>query len=150
MKEDFKVKGKMTFAVNGKVVREIDNLVVTTGKAGLASRLNGAGAEAAFTYLAVGIGTTPAAAGDTALESEITDSGLARASATASRVTTTTANDTARLVYTWTVATNNKAVTEAGALNAASTGTLLGRQVFSAINLVPTDTLQLTYDFIIS
>ncbi len=124
----------------------VKNLVTTAGKGGVASRINGAGAEAAFTYLAVGTGTTAPAAGDTTLQTEITDSGLARAAATASRVTTTTTNDTAQLDYTWSV-TGTKAVTEAGALNAASSGVLLGRQTFSAVNVVNGDTLQVTYKF---
>lgn len=126
--------------------KTVANLVTSAGLAGVASRINGDGSEAAFTYLAVGIGTTAAAAGDTALESEIVDSGMERAAATASRVTTDVANDTAQLVKSWSV-TGTKAVTECGALNAASTGTLLGRQVFSAINVVSGDTLQITYKF---
>ena len=112
----------------------------------MASRCNGSGGEAAFTYLAVGIGTTAPAAGNTALETEITDSGLARASATVSRVTTTVSNDTAQLDKTWNV-TGTKAVTEAGAFNAASSGTLLGRQTFSAVNVANGDTLQVIYKF---
>lgn len=127
----------------------IKNLVTNTGFAGVASRINGAGSEAAFTYLGVGIGTTGAAAGDTTLESEIVDSGLARASATASRVTTAQTNDTAQLSKTFSV-TGTKAVTECGALNAASNGVLLGRQVFSAINVVNGDSLQMTYKFQVS
>lgn len=126
--------------------KTLANLIPTAGKAGVASRINGDGGEAAFTYLAVGTGTTAAAAGDTALETEIVDSGLARAAATASRVTTDVTNDTAQLVKSWSVS-GTKAVTECGALNAASNGTLLGRQVFSAINVVSGDTLQVTYKF---
>jgi hypothetical protein len=127
-----------------KGVRIIRNLIVSAGKAGMASRLNGSGGEAAFTYLAVGTGTTSPAAGNTALEAEIVDSGLARVNATASRVTTSVANDTARLTTTFTV-TGTKAVTEAGILNASSSGTLLCRQVFSAVNVINGDSLQLTY-----
>ena len=122
------------------------NLVVNAGKAGMASRCNGAGGEAAFTYLAVGTGTTAPAAGDTALQTEITDSGLARASATVSRVTTSVTNDTAQLDTTWNV-TGTKAVTEAGAFNAASAGTMLGRQTFSAVNVSNGDTLEVIYKF---
>jgi len=122
------------------------NLVVNAGKAGMASRCNGSGGEAAFTYLAVGTGTTAPAAGNTALEAEIIDSGLARAAATVSRVTTSVTNDTAQLDNTWNV-TGTKAVTEAGALNAASVGTLLGRQTFSAVNVANGDTLQVIYKF---
>jgi len=122
------------------------NLVVTAGKAGLASRLNGDGAEAVFNYLAVGIDNTAAAAGNTALGSEIVDSGLERAAASVSRVTTSTANDTARLQKSWSV-TGTKAVVEIGAFNAGSGGTMLGRTVFSAINVSNGFTLIATYDF---
>ena len=122
------------------------NLVVNAGLAGMASRCNGAGAEAAFTYLAVGTGTTAPAAGNTTLEAEIVDSGLARAVATCTRVTTTVTNDTAQLDKTWNV-TGTKAVTEAGALNAAAAGVLLGRQTFSAVNVANGDTLQVIYKF---
>lgn len=127
-----------------KVVHK--NLVTNAGFAGLASRLNGAGSEAAFTYLAVGTGTTAAAASDTTLETELASSGLSRAAATATRVTTTETNDTAQLDNSFSV-TGTQAVTECGAFNAASSGVLLGRQVFSAINVENGDTLQITYKF---
>jgi len=125
-------------------MRMIANLVVDAGKAGVASRINGAGGEAAFTYIAVGTGTTAAAAGNTTLETEITDSGLARANSTASRVTTDVTNDTAQDQYTFSV-TGTKAVTESGVLNASSAGTLLCRQTFSAVNVVNGDSLQVTW-----
>jgi len=124
----------------------ISNLTTTAGKGGVASRINGSGAEAAFVYIAVGTGTTAANIADTTLEAEIVDSGLARASATASRVTTDTTNDTAQLVYTFSVS-GTKAVTESGVLNASSNGVLLARQVFSAINVVSGDSLQVTWKF---
>ena len=126
--------------------KQISNLVTNAGMAGVASRINGDGAEAAFTYIAIGIGTTAANATDTTLVSEITTVGGARASATASRVLTDVANDTAQLVHTFNF-TGSLAVTESGALNAASTGTLLARQVFSAINVASGDSLQITWKF---
>lgn len=125
------------------------NLVTTVGKAAIASRFNGSGSEPAFTYIALGIGTTAAAVGDTTLQTEITDSGLTRQSATVSRTTTTVTNDTARLTYTWT-ASGTKAVTESGCLNAASSGVLANRQVFSAVNLVSGNSFQATHDFAFS
>lgn len=131
--------------------KKISNLVVSAGKAGMASRLNGDGAEAAFTYIALGTGTTAAAAGNTTLETETSASGLARAAGTASRVTTSVTNDTARLAKTFTNASGgNVAVTESGVLNAASTGTLLSRQVFSAVNVANGDSLAITWNFQIS
>lgn len=120
------------------------NLITSAGKAGVASRINGSGSEAAFTYIEVGVGTTAANVADTTLETAITDSGLARAAATASRVTTTVTNDTAQLVYSFSVS-GTKAVTESGVFNASSSGVLLCRQVFSAINVVSGDSLQITW-----
>lgn len=122
------------------------NLVVSAGSAGVASRINGAGAEAAFTFIAVGTGTTSPVAGDTTLETETTTDGLARAAATASRITTDVTNDTARLNKQFSV-TGSVAVTESGVLNAASAGTLLARQTFSAVNVANGDTLDVTWDF---
>lgn len=133
--------------LTGSYVSELKvcNLVTNAGKAGVASRINGAGSEAAFTYIAIGIGTTAAAAGDTALQTEITTNGGQRAAATASRTTTDVTNDTARLVLTFNF-TGSFAVTEAGALNASSSGVLLNRQVFSAVNVASGDSLQITID----
>ena len=124
----------------------ISNLTTTTGKAGIASRINGDGAEAAFTYIAVGTGVTAADVADTTLQTETAVSGLSRAAATASRVTTDTTNDTAQLAKTFSV-TGTVAVTESGVLNAASVGVLLARQVFSAINVVNGDSLTITWKF---
>ena len=104
--------------------KQIRNIITNAGFAGSAGRLMGSGAPAAFTYIAVGTGTTSAAAGDTALQTETTTSGLGRANSTASLVTTTQTNDTAQLTNTFSV-TGTVAVTEFGILNAASTGTLL-------------------------
>lgn len=120
------------------------NGIPSAGKAGIASRINGSGSEAAATYIAVGTGTNAFAAGDTALQTELASSGLSRANGTASRVTTSVTNDTAQVTYTFTV-TGTQAVTEAGLLNAASTGTLFARQTFSAINVVNGDSLQITW-----
>ena len=120
------------------------NLVTNAGFAGAAGRLMGSGAPAAFTYIAVGTGTTAAAVTDTALQTETTTSGLARANGTVSLVTTTVTNDTAQVTNTFSV-TGTVAVTESGVLNAASAGTLLTHQVFSAINVASGDSLQVTW-----
>ncbi len=124
---------------------KMSNLITNAGMAGVASRINGDGSEAIFNYIAIGTGTTAAAATDTALETEITTGGGARAAATVSRTTTDVTNDTARAVHTFNF-TSSFAVTEAGVLNAASSGVLLNRQVFSAVNVVNGDSLQVTVD----
>ncbi len=124
--------------------KKVSNLVTNAGKAGDAARLM-ASAVAAFTYIALGIGTTAAAATDTALGSEITTGGLARTTGTVGSKTTTVTNDTATLTNTFT-ASGSFAVTESGVLNAASGGTLLAHQVFSAINVVSGNNLQIEWD----
>lgn len=98
----------------------------------------------AFDYIGVGTGTTAATFTNTTLVTEITNSGLARAATTGTLVTTTVANDTAQFVKSFSV-TASQAVTESAVFNAASSGTMLCRQTFSAINVVSGDTLQITW-----
>lgn len=120
------------------------NLVVTKGKEVTAKQLGGT-TTAPVTAIAIGIGTTAAAAGDTALESEITTNGGQRGAATVTNVTTTTANDTEQWAKTFTF-TGSFAVTEEGLLdNNTSGGNLLARNVFAAINVVSGDTLAITH-----
>jgi hypothetical protein len=124
----------------------VSNLITTVGVGGIAARINGAGSPNAFTYIAIGTGTGAAADADTVLGAEITQSGGARASATCTVVTTDTAGDTAQLVQTFSFTTGASfAVTESGVLNNSSAGTLLARQVFSAINVASGDSLQITW-----
>lgn len=121
-----------------------NNLVTTRGKQGAVELINGVTATA-FTAIAIGIGTNAAAAGDTALQSESTTGGTARGAATTSSVTTTTTSDTAQWVKTFTI-TNTFAITEEGLFdNNASGGNMLARQVFSAVNVVNGDSLQITH-----
>lgn len=101
----------------------IKNIMTNAGKAQIAL-LAGDATATPFTYLAVGTSSTAVAAADTALNAEITDSGLARAAATVTRVTTTVTNDTLNLNYEWTVSAT-KTVEEVGIFNASSGGTLL-------------------------
>jgi hypothetical protein len=128
----------------------IANLITTTGKAAAASRINGSGAEALFDKIGVGTGTTAANVADTTLETEKASDGTAASgvhvisAATATRVTTTVTNDTAQLVGTVNF-TATLAVTESGLFNAATNGVLLARQVFSAVNVITGDSIQLTW-----
>jgi hypothetical protein len=144
IKGSFEVKLKRAGVVIEK--REVENTITTVGLAEIANLAGNVATPTAFTYLALGIGTNASAISDTQLQSEITDTGLARHSATVSRVTTTGANDTLQLAYTWT-ATGSKAVTEVGTFNNSTGGTLLGRQVFSAVNTANGDTFSITYKF---
>jgi len=92
--------------------------ITNAGKARIAVRI---GTDTI--YLATGTGTSAFSAASTALTSEITDSGLARATPTVTYTTTTVTNDTVNCVKVWTVSTA-KTVGEIGMLNAAASGTL--------------------------
>lgn len=123
----------------------VDNLVTTRGKRVIAEQLNGV-TTAPVTAIALGTGTTAAAAGDTALQTEITTNGGQRGAATTSNQTTSTTGDTARWVKTFSF-TGSFAVTEEGLFdNNSSGGNMLARQVFSAVNVVNGDSLQITHN----
>lgn len=115
------------------------NLIVSTGHKAYADQIGGT-TTTAFTAMAYGTGTTAAAAGDTALQTEV-----ARAAATITNTTTSTTGDTEQWVHTFT-AGGTQAITEEGLLNNNSSGgILLAHQVFSAVNMVTNDTLQFTH-----
>ena len=82
-------------------------------------------------HMAIGSGTTAAAAGDTALGTE-----LGRVSTS----TTVTSNEVAYVATFGGYGTS--AVTEAGLFNASSAGDMLCRTVFSVVNKAADDSLQ--------
>lgn len=128
---------------NVKLAHSTPNLVVDAGKAATAGLLNGVITNF-FEHIAIGTGATAAAAGDTACQTEISTGGGSRAAGTTSRVTTDVTNDTAQVVVTYNF-TASFAVTESCLLDSITTGVLLARQVFSAINVVNGDSLQVTW-----
>lgn len=100
-------------------------MIVNAGKTELAKLMAGETADA-FQYLACGDGTTAAALGDTALESEL----FTRATATISRASTLAPLDTVSFTGKIT-ATASKTLSEFGLLNASSSGDLLSRILIS-------------------
>ena len=138
--DDFKLIGDLTIAINGTVVQEINNLVVTVGKNFVASRMKDATATA-MSHLAIGTGTTAAAAGNTALVTE-----AARQALTSTTVST---NEVA-YVAAFAAGTGTGAITEAGLLNASSGGTLLCRTVFSVVNKGSDDSMTITWTITVS
>lgn len=119
-----------------KDVRLGFNLVVTTGREAAIDRLQAA-AVAVHDYQAIGTGTNAAAAGDTALQTEV-----ARVQGTLSQPTSTTD----RLVTTFGAGVGTGSITETGRLNAAAAGNLFARQVFAVITKAAGDSLQTTHD----
>lgn len=100
----------------------------------------------AFASIAVGTGSETENTDVSELATEITDSGLERASAaTVDTASSATAGDTAKFVHTWT-ATGSKAVKECGVFNSSSGGDCLCYATFAGpISMESDDTLQVTW-----
>ncbi len=86
--------------------------------------------------ISIPTGTTAAAVGDTALETQ-----AGRVSLTSTTVTT----NSVAYVATFPAGTGTGAITEAGIFNASTGGTMLCRTVFSVINKGAADTLGITW-----
>jgi hypothetical protein len=138
--ENLKLTGALTIALNDEVVHEVDNLVVTAGKNYVASRMKDT-TKAAMTHMAVGTGTTAAAASQTALVTENDRNTLTS--------TTVTANAIA-YVCTWAAGDATAALTEAGIFNASSGGDMLCRTVFSVVNKAAADSMTITWTVTVS
>ena len=135
-----KMKGRLQIHVNDELVQEVDNLVVTAGKGYVASRMKDATATA-MSHMAIGSGSTAAAAGDTALGNQ-----LGRVTLTS----TTVSSAVVTYVASFPAGTGTGAVTEAGILNASSSGTLLCRTVFSVVNKGAADSMTVTWTVTVS
>ena len=120
-----------------KEIREVDNLVVNAGLAHIADQLSASPGEGAMSHMAIGTGSTAAAAGNTALGTEIDRNALT--SRTDSGAVVTYVGDWAAGDGT------NSALREAGIFNAASAGTMLARAVYANIDKQAADTLQITW-----
>ena len=140
--EQLEMKGHLKIELNGEVVRDIDNLVVTAGKGFVASRMIGTSAGV-MTHMAVGTGTTDPAAGDTALETQVGSRKAFTTSASVSGAVVT-------YVCAFSAGEGTGAVTEAGIFNASSGGTMLCRTEFSVINKGASDSMTVTWTVTVS
>ena len=141
--DGFNLKCRVEVCLNGEVVREIDNLVVTTGKGFVAASMlkTTSNSPAAMTHMAIGSNTTDPAAGDTTLGTEL------------GRVTLTSAEVSGAVVTyiaTFPAGTGTGAVVEAGILNAGSGGTLLCHTEFDVVNKGSADAITITWTVTVS
>ena len=144
IQESIKVTGKLNiqlFDQSGalKDSRDINNLVVTTGKEFIAARMVGTPTE--MSHMAIGADNTAAAAGDTALGSELARVALTSETASGTVVT---------YVASFPAGTGTGAVVEAGIFNASSSGTMLCRTVFSVVNKGANDAMTITWQITVS
>lgn len=138
--ENIKATGRLAIAIvdaNGNVkdTREVDNLVVTAGLGYIASRMAAATATV-MSHMAIGSGSTAAAAAQASLISELGRAALTSTTVTGSQV---------QYVATFGPGVGTGAVTEAGIFNGASSGTMLCRTVFSVVNKDAGDTMTITW-----
>ena len=140
LKDDLKMKGHLSIAVNGEVVHEVPNLVVTTGKNFVASRIKDT-TSAAMSHMAIGTGATAAAAGDTALGSEAARSSL---------TSTTVVDNVVTYVASFGAGSGTGAITEAGLFNAVGAGTMFCRTTFAVVNKGASDSMTITWSVTVS
>jgi len=142
--EDVQIKGHCLVQLfdefgNEKERREIDNLIVTTGRDAIIERLDSSPTTAQPSHMAIGTGSTAPVAGNTTLGAEIDRNAL---------TSNTSSGGVLTMVGNWAAGDGtNSAIAEAGVLNAASTGTLYSRATFTAINKGASDTLQITWTY---
>jgi hypothetical protein len=144
--DELKITGSVNVVVHDESGKQkenftIPNLVVDTGLAYIASRMKDTTATA-MTHMTVGTGSTAAAAGNTALETQLGS----RVSLTS---TTVTSNSIA-YVASFGAGVATGALTEAGIFNASTSGTMLCRTVFAVINKGASDTMTITWTITIS
>ena len=140
LKDDFKLKGRLSIAINDQVVKYVDNVVVTDGKEYVASRMKDTTATA-MSHMAIGTGSTTAAASDTALGSESDRNAL---------TSTTVSGTDVVYVATFGAGEGTGAITEAGIFNASTSGTMLCRTVFSVVNKGASDSMTITWTVTVS
>lgn len=137
--DNFALTGALTIAVNDEVVQETHNLVVTAGKNWVADRMNNV--NTVMTHMAVGTGSTAAAAGDTALGTQLDRNTLSSTTVTANAI---------EYACTWAAGDGTGALTEAGIFDAASGGDMLARTVFSVVNKGASDSMTITWTITVS
>ncbi len=142
MNDGLKLRGDVALVLrdkdgNVKDERKIENLIVNAGLNFICDRMKANDTEAVMSHMALGSGSTAAAASDTSLGSQLGSREELDSS-------TVTAN---QIVYVASFEAGDAtgAVTEAGIFNASSSGTMLCRTVFSVVNKAADDTLSVNW-----
>jgi hypothetical protein len=138
--DNFQMTGHLAIAINDEVVQEVPNLVVTDGKEFVASRMKDT-TKAAMSHMAIGTGSTAAAAGDSALGSQADRNALTSTTVSGAAVT---------YLASFGAGEGTGAITEAGLFNAASAGDMLCRTVFAVVNKGSSDSMTITWTVTVS
>lgn len=148
-KENLKLSGELSIVLkdkdgNVKDTREVKNLVVNTGLAFIINRMIGTD-KAVMSHMALGSGTTAAAAGQTDLVSM-----LGAREAIDSTTILGANNEKVRYVCNFEPGDGTGAVTESAIFNASSSGDMLCRTVFDVVNKAADDTMAITWTITLS
>ena len=142
--ENLKLSGQLNIVLTDKAgivkeQREVKNLVVNAGLAYIISRMLNT-SKSIMSHMALGSGTTAVAASQT-------DLGTTLGSREALASSTITGSNNEKIVYVTTFDAGDAtgAVAEAGVFNAATSGDMLCRTVFSVVNKQADDTLSVTW-----
>ena len=138
--DNFQMTGHLSIAINDAVVQEVPNLVVTDGKQFVASRMKDT-TKAAMSHMAIGTGSTAAAAADSALGSQADRNALTSTTVSGAAVT---------YVASFGAGEGTGAITEAGLFNASSSGDMLCRTVFAVVNKGQNDAMSITWTVTVS
>lgn len=146
--ETLKATGELTIVVKNdsgevKQTLQVPNMVVTTGKNFISSRMKDATATA-MSHMAIGTGNSAPAIGNTTLGTEV-----GRAVLTSTIVT----NNTIQYGATFAAGVGGATtvtIAEAGIFNASSAGTMLCRTTFPVVNKAAGDTIAITWTVTIS
>ena len=147
--ENLKLSGQLNILLKdkaGNIKENIDtkNLVVNTGLAYIVSRMVGT-TKTVMTHMAVGSGTTAAAATQTDLVTL-----LGSREALDSTTISGTNDEKVVFISSFEAGDGTGAVTEAGLFNAATGGDMLCRTVFSVVNKAADDTMAITWTITLS
>ena len=147
--EQLKLAGQLSIVLTGKDgqvkdSREVKNLVVNSGLAYIINRMTGTD-KAVISHMALGAGTTPAAAGQTDLVTL-----LGAREALDSTTILGDNNEKVRYVCSFEAGDATGAVTEAGIFNASTGGDMLCRTVFDVVNKAADDTMTVTWTITLS
>lgn len=154
-KDVLEVQGALSFVLTdtetGLVRQElyVPNLVVTTGKSFIASRMVGT-ASAVMSHMGIGTSSTAEVAGDTTLGTELTVGAGYTNYSRAALITSSATNNV--VTYSANFAANNPSaptggavLREAGIFNASTAGTMLCRTTFPTVTKLPADALTITW-----
>jgi len=135
---DYQVRGRLQVYLNGELVNDQENLIVTAGHNMLAHRFWGQSSPPGpISHVAIGTGTATPDAGDTALGTEV------HRNATG---TFTRASNVLTITASFGNGEGNGTISEAGCFNAASGGDMYARSLLNPPRVKQSaDTLDITW-----